>query len=102
MRDGRLRRYAGVDVGGHRFDALDETPDRLRQFGVLLEQLFYASGERRVLLHHLDEQRGLRFHLRLTLVADAVQFLAVLRVGDAVRLVAVRLSRLASRISGAA
>ena len=64
------------------------------QLGVLPEQRLDALGQRCVLLKHVDEEARLLLHLRLTLLVDLMQFLAVLGVGDAVRLVAVGLARL--------
>ena len=46
-----------------------------------------------VLAKHVDQQRGLLLHLLLALLGDPVQLLAVLGVGDRMRLVAIGLAR---------
>ena len=80
-----------VDFRRHRFDPLGEDPDSLRQLGVLREQCLNALGQRVVLLKHFDHQAGLLLHLLLPLLIDEMQLLTMLRVGNAVRLVAVGL-----------
>ena len=68
--------------------------DRLREFGVLLEQGFHALGQRGVLLQHFDQHAGLLARLRLALLTDLVEFFAMLGVGEARHLVAVGLTGL--------
>jgi hypothetical protein len=83
-----------VDLGGHCVDPFDEGPDRFRKFGVLLEQGFHPLGKGRVLLQHFDHHAGLLAHLCLALLADLVEFFAMLGVGKARHLVAVGLTGL--------
>ena len=78
----------------HRIDPFDQGSDGLGEFGVLLEQGFHALGERGVLPHHFDQHAGLLVHLRLPLLTDLVELLAMLGVGQARHLVAVGLTGL--------
>ncbi len=87
-------RDAAAHLFRHGFDSLDERPHRLRQFGVLLQKRPHAFRQRRVLAEHVDQQRGLPLRFALPLLVEKLQFLAVLRVGDRIHLVAVGLPRL--------
>ena len=94
------RRHARMDLACHRVDPFDQGSDGLGEFGVLLEQSFHAFGQRRVLLHHFDQHAGLLAHLRLPLLADLVEFLAMLGVGEARHLVPVGLTGLRQQDQG--
>jgi hypothetical protein len=89
-----------MDLARHRIDPFDKGSDGLGEFGILLEQGFHTLGKRRVLLHHLDQHAGLLAHLRLPLLTDLVELLAMLGVGEARHLVAVGLTGLRQQDQG--
>jgi hypothetical protein len=94
------RRHPRMDLARHRVDPFDQGSDGLGEVGVLLKQGLHALGQRRVLLHHFEQHARLLAHLRLPLLTDLVEFLAVLGVGEARHLVPVGLTGLRQQDQG--